>query len=530
MSVPQSFPAELEQPCRVPNHELVALIAAGGAGKVYLSRHAGNMGLSRLYAIKVLHPQLAVDEESVSMLFDEARLASSLHHPNAVPVLEVGYAEATPYLVMDYIEGSSLARLLAVRPRQYDAAIVATILVDCLNGLHAAHTLRGQDGLPLNLVHRDVSPQNILVGTDGVARITDFGIAKAEGRSTVTRAGLRKGKLGFMSPEQLADPDRVDARSDVFAAGIVLWSALTGEHLFHADHPGAVMQRLLHMPVPAPSLVGLRPPPAFDAICAKALSRNPDDRYRNAAEFAQALRHVAMSVGCFASSERVGEWVQATAGRELEERRKAVFRAAQRASQRDPDTQRQIVTEVGLHPSRARVSGLHPAVERPERFGKRVWLTILAAALGIATANVAWLLYSGGATQTAKLGVNATKPAPEPPTFPLLMPKALAPTPQQAEPKVEQHVAADTAQAEAKNTALAPPAVSADGKVKGAPNGAIASGKAFKMRKKLHDGEPTQEPAALPIIPESESAVAPKSSTQPASGVVFEANPYLRQE
>ena len=170
------------------------------------------------------------------MFLDEARLAARIHHPNVVSTLDVGEGEQL-YLVMEYIEGDRISGLIKAAARKGERVpvpVTLRIMIDVLSGLHAAHELRDHQGHPLNIVHRDVSPQNILVGVDGVTRITDFGIAKAEARLTVTREGQVKGKMSYMAPEQLSSTN-VNRRADVYAAGVVLWEALTGRRLFRAD-------------------------------------------------------------------------------------------------------------------------------------------------------------------------------------------------------------------------------------------------------------------------------------------------------
>ena len=182
---------------------------------VFLGRILGVGGFQRFVAIKRLHPHLASEQEFVEMFLDEARLAASIHHPNVVPILEVGTSDRGYYLVMEYIEGDTLARLLAraaTSRERIPVPIVIRIVLDTLAGLHAAHELKDDNGQLLELVHRDVSPQNILVGVDGIARITDFGVARAATRLSSTRAGQLKGKLAYMAPEQARGGDRsIDA-------------------------------------------------------------------------------------------------------------------------------------------------------------------------------------------------------------------------------------------------------------------------------------------------------------------------------
>ena len=293
---------------------------------MYVARRAGAAGFQRLFAIKLMHEHLADHEEFVQMFLDEARIAARLHHPNVVAIVDVGEIDGRQFVVMDYIEGCSLGQLFKLSPEQRPIKAIASIFTDFLTGLHAAHELRDDDGNMLNLVHRDVSPQNILVGLDGVARITDFGIAKAEARLTSTRPGLRKGKLAFMAPEQLYDKT-IDRRADVFAAGALLWTSLTGEKLFSGSSDAATMRNLLQMEIRPPSTVGLKPPPAFDDVCLKALERDADDRYQTAAELVEALRAAAIEHGVFGTAGDAATWVRQFAGGKIDDRRKALGKA-----------------------------------------------------------------------------------------------------------------------------------------------------------------------------------------------------------
>ncbi|MBI4957756.1 MAG: protein kinase [Myxococcales bacterium] len=312
-------------------YELLGALAHGGMGAVYLARHTAGAGFQRLFAVKVLHPHLAADPDIVNMLLDEARIAARLHHPNIVPVVDVGTERGVTYIVMEYVEGPSLGALLTRSRGQRPPRLVVPIVLDMLEGLHAAHTLTDDDGAPMHIVHRDVSPQNVLVGVDGLARLIDFGVAKAEARITSTQAGQIKGKVEFMSPEQVRDSADLDHRSDIFAAGVVLWTALTGQRLFRGSSDAATLSNVLTMPVPPPSTVGLKPPDALDAICARALERDRDARYPSAQAMSDALREAAEQASLLGTRREVAEWIAPIFRDELETRRQAV-RAALSAS------------------------------------------------------------------------------------------------------------------------------------------------------------------------------------------------------
>ncbi len=317
---------------RIGPYDVIAEIARGGMGVVYLGRRAGEAGFERLVAVKEMHPHLAHEHEFVAMLLDEGRLAARIHHHNVVSVLELERGERGHYLVMPYVEGCSLAQLLARNPTYRPPCLLVPIMIGVLGGLQAAHTVEDLDGRRVGLIHRDVSPQNILVGVDGDARITDFGVAKARSRITSTGPGTFKGKLGYTPPEALESSGAVDHRVDLFAAGAVLWSALTGRALFRGDSDAETLRRILHLDVPPPSTVGLAPPAVFDGIIQKALARDPAHRFASAAAMAEALRDAALAAGMLGAPTRVAAWVRDTFAAELDERHRQIRAAAGRTS------------------------------------------------------------------------------------------------------------------------------------------------------------------------------------------------------
>jgi eukaryotic-like serine/threonine-protein kinase len=295
------------QPYRtVGRYRVYSELASGGMATVHLGCLLGPAGFSKLVAIKCLHEQYAVEEEFVSMFLDEARLASSIHHPNVVASLDVVSEQGELLVVMEYVHGESLAVLLRSSRQTADfppVAVVTRIVCDALEGLHAAHTasLAGQC---LNIVHRDVSPQNIMVGADGNTRVLDFGIAQAALRSQVTAAGIVKGKIAYMSPEQVQGR-AVDARTDIFAAGVVLWEALTGRRLFFAPEARDAVDLLLTSPIPAPSAIVPTLSAELDRVVLRALARDPEQRFQSAHDFAEALRRAAEE----GSRREVADWV-----------------------------------------------------------------------------------------------------------------------------------------------------------------------------------------------------------------------------
>jgi eukaryotic-like serine/threonine-protein kinase len=313
-----------DPPRTLGRYELLGSIGVGGMATVYLARTAGEAGFQRLFAVKILHPHLAGEPGFITMLLDEARIAALLHHPNVVPIIDLGSQDGIHYVAMEYIEGCSLSALLKKRRDARPPSILVPLMIDALAGLESAHALVDDDGNPMNLVHRDVSPQNILVSVDGNARITDFGIARAESRINSTRPGQVKGKYAYMSPEQIRSSSTIDRRSDVFAAGGVLWSMLTGRKLFQGENDAGTMNNIMEAEVPPPSTIGLKPPVAFDAVCLRALERDPDKRYATAQEMEDALRDAAMSSGGLASRREISAWVGESFKEELSARRAAI--------------------------------------------------------------------------------------------------------------------------------------------------------------------------------------------------------------
>lgn len=306
----------------VGRYALYGKLATGGMATVHFGRLLGPVGFSRTVAIKRLHPQFAKDPEFVAMFLDEARLAARIQHPNVVATLDVVSMSNELFLVMDYVRGESFSRLLRIANKkglELPEGFVASVVSGMLHGLHAAHEATDERGQPLCVVHRDVSPQNVLVGVDGVPRVLDFGVAKAAARMQVTREGQMKGKLSYMSPEQLQGR-RVDRRSDIFASGVLLWEALTGERLFTGDDASEVLTKIITQPVTPPSRVNPRVRPELDRLVLRALEKDPDARYATSREFAIAVEQTMQ----LCSPREVGEWVEGIAGDSLEQREQAL--------------------------------------------------------------------------------------------------------------------------------------------------------------------------------------------------------------
>ncbi len=303
-------------PRTIGRYTLLGEIASGGMARVFLGQLTGSQRFSRRVAIKRLHTQYARDAEFLSMFFDEARVAARISSPYVVPVLDFITEGDEAILVMDYVAGVSLATLMSAAHQQGHAlpiAVAVRIVYDMLRGLQAAHTATDDQGQPLNIVHRDISPQNVLVGEDGTSRLVDFGIARSIGRLQSTREGQLKGKLAYMAPEQLGGQE-VDHRTDLFAAGVVLWEALTSKRLFSAGDDVATFRRVLESEVIPPSMVRSEIPAALDNVVMQALARHVPDRPASAAAVTAALETAVR----LASPEQVAEWMRAHVGDTLQ--------------------------------------------------------------------------------------------------------------------------------------------------------------------------------------------------------------------
>lgn len=271
----------------------VAPIASGGMGRVELAAKEDG-GFRRLYAVKRLHPHCAADPDLCAMFMDEARIAGLMHHNNVVAVVDVGEDSAGPYLVMDYVDGLAVDRLLKCVSQQklhMPLQVALRIAHEVARGLHAAHELCDHDGNPLHVIHRDVTPHNILVGYDGSVRITDFGVAKSAGREARTTTGVLKGKVAYMSPEQLRFED-LTPRSDLFSLGVVLFEMLSTRRLYKMSRPRASIRRILDEP--PPDIAEHRPeaPPELVSLLFDLLGKDPDQRPASAEAVGDELQAI----------------------------------------------------------------------------------------------------------------------------------------------------------------------------------------------------------------------------------------------
>jgi serine/threonine-protein kinase len=320
-SVPDSDPSPSEgRPTlgRCGSYELLVELAAGGMATVYLARAADGRD-APLVAIKKPHRHLSTDKAFFSMLVDEARLASAIQHDNVVKVRELGFDAGVPFIVMDYVEGASLADIrkeLASIGRALDPRFAVRIALDALAGLQAAHVLHDDKGNHLAIVHRDVSPHNVLLGCDGLARLTDFGIAKAEDRVQITKTHEVKGKLAYLAPERIDKRRLCTVQSDVFSMAVVLWESCAGRRLFRGDEAIETLQEVLTAPIPSLRRIGVPIPEPLDQAILRGLARDLDTRYKTAAEFADALARAAGREN-IASPAEIATLVEALFGERL---------------------------------------------------------------------------------------------------------------------------------------------------------------------------------------------------------------------
>ena len=416
-------------------------IGAGGTATVHIGRLAGAAGFSRTVAIKRLHPHLADEPEFISMMIDEARLAARVNHPNVVQTLDIASVDRELLLVMEYVRGESLGRLLrleSARNRRIPLSIVSAVVSGALYGLHAAHEAKSDRGVPLGMVHRDMSPQNILVGVDGVARMIDFGVAKAVGRLQTTRDGDVKGKLAYMAPEQLSGKATTRA-ADIYAAAVVLWEALTGRRLFQATDDGELMGKVLAGPASAPSGYASEVPQAADIVTMRGLAREPTDRFGTAFAMAEALVRAIPP----ALPTEVGAWVEEVAHEGL----------ARRAAQLDAiETYSSIDAPVAVPEPMAVKSDGVPATAvsppapagRPSRWSPVRTLSVLGAVAIVGVAIAVLRAPVAGASRTDLTSdslppapaalVSATPPSPPDPAT--AAPPAGTSAPQATNPKV----------------------------------------------------------------------------------------------
>jgi serine/threonine protein kinase len=420
-------------------YTLYGELASGGMATVHVGRLRGPVGFSRTVAIKSLHPQYAKDPEFVAMFLDEARLAARIRHPNVVPTLDVVALQGELFLVMEYVQGETLARLIRAAREHHERippSIASSIVAGALLGLHAAHEATNDRGERLDIVHRDVSPQNIIVGVDGVARMLDFGVAKATERLLeTTQEGRIKGKIAYMAPEQLRGA-HVNRQTDIYAASVVLWEALTGERLFVGRTEGDVLDGVLLAAIEPPSKWAKGLPSGLDAVVMQGLARERSQRFSTAREMAIALQTCGV-----APATEVGEWVEARADEVLTHRATWIARIESETTGGFTDANR-LLSTVGdsssgeapspdaaqalLADTSATTSQVHRPSEHATAKRSRIGMSLLLTGIAIVGLAIVWGFRAGtGPTASAHSLASAPEPSasvlptPDPDRLPL---------------------------------------------------------------------------------------------------------------
>jgi eukaryotic-like serine/threonine-protein kinase len=356
---------------RIGRYLVSAPIASGGMATVHFGALVGEAGFSRTVAVKKLHTGRR-SRELIHSLLDEARLVSRVKHPNVVPILDVVADGREVLVVLEYVVGETLSSLQRSAERNEESVpleLAVSVVSAALHGLHAAHDAHNVGGEPLNIVHRDVSPQNIMVGADGLVRVLDFGIAKATERLSQSMAGQIKGKLAYMAPEQIRG--ETDRRSDIYAAAVVLWELLAGRRLFSGDSPGELLRAKIAHEIEAPSVYRAEVSAELDALVLRGLAQRADGRYATARDFAVALEDCTPA----ARATTVGAWVQRLAGHKLAKRAAVVADLERAAAALTGDAPGFSVGSLGSEPGGAFTEEVVssdeppsvPATERAER-------------------------------------------------------------------------------------------------------------------------------------------------------------------
>ncbi len=506
---------------RLGRYELVSAIGEGGMGRVWAARMEGTHGFRKVVAIKTLSPSVASDPEAERMFLNEAHLASQIRHRHVVEILDLGEQDGVIYLVMEWIDGESLQRILRSgltrRAEAIPPSLAARIAADAAAGLHAAHELADDTGRPLAMVHRDVSPQNILVGRDGTVKVVDFGIAKALGQvNQATRSGELKGKLAYMSPEQVnAQP--IDRRSDVFALGTVLFEMLTGARPFVAEHEVAVLQLIARGEAPRPTTIVPNLPAELEHVVMTALARDVTRRYQTAEELSLALEHFLSRSGEVVTAAHLAAMVRDRCGTKMEAARK---RIASASSSRGSEPLVATPTSDLSSSLPQRPSITTELTQRTTVTRAAPWL-VAAAAIALASVAVFALRSSGPSSPTA-----ATASAE---------PAAVGPIAVRVHPKGAR-VTVGGALAGAGDQVVARPAAGAKTKI------AVALEEFAPAEIELSSESPAEvhvylAPAAravdlppveisAPILPKPRPREAPRPPPEPANTVSVPKNPY----
>ena len=313
--------SRLKKPVPFGKYYLLERINVGGMAEVFKAKTFGVEGFERLLAVKRILPNIAEDEEFISMFIDEAKIAVQLQHANIAQIFDLGKVDGSFFIALEYVHGRDLRSIfdrMRSRGDSLPVSMACYVMMQVCEGLDYAHNKRDAQGRQLYLIHRDISPQNVLIGYEGEVKLIDFGIAKAAGKASTTQAGILKGKFGYMSPEQVRGLP-IDKRSDIFAVGIVLYELLTGERLFVGETDFSTLEKVRNVEIVPPSSYNKKIPPELERLILKALARDPEDRYSNAIDLHDDLQSFLYSVGEFYSRKDLSAWMKKTFAMEIEE-------------------------------------------------------------------------------------------------------------------------------------------------------------------------------------------------------------------
>ena len=459
----RSRQARVQPGMRLGPYEILLCVARGGMASVWAARQHGARGFSRLVALKTVLPELAAPDLDM-MFLDEARVSARIHHPNVCEVFELIEHQGALALSMEWVDGDTLNNIINARPKEpaIDPRLAAQIVANVASGLHAAHELRDERGTALQLVHRDVSPQNILISRNGHVKVTDFGVAKSLGGARESTAvGKIKGKLSYMSPEQ-AQGKLLDRRSDIFSLGVVLYTITVGVHPFRRPGESRHQQlsRLVMNRIKGPSWVVKGYPPELEAIVMRALERDPKERFASADEMARALQNWVLSSGPLVTDEQIAQLVLDRSGATILERAERIANLMCQSEGGSPSPQ----LDAGEEPVPAADPTLVPTTSRlahtraAERaLGARATLRVVSSTL---TAGALFLLASFVFTTPGGSRVPLAPPLAEPvpaSVAPAAAPVALLPPPPAGERAVDPGPAPPSVPAPPRSDAPTPP-------------------------------------------------------------------------
>jgi serine/threonine-protein kinase len=426
----------MDQLEHIGRYQLLARLATGGMAEIFLARQTGIGGFEKLVVVKRILPQLAREQAFVEMFLDEAVIAAQLNHPNVVQIYDLGESERSYYIAMEYLEGESLGHLVSEGVRQgqpLGPGLAANLIAQVCDGLHYAHTLEDEQGRPLGIVHRDISPHNVIVLFSGTAKLVDFGIAKAATKVHQTQVGTLKGKLTYMSPEQCLGKT-VDSRSDLFSLGVVLWELLARKRLFKRDAEPAIIRAIVDEPIPEVRQVRDDVPQALAAVVERALQKEPGARFASAAEMAAALRDFMHQADQDASPQAVEGYALAVLGDQSRTKKRLLEQIRRGGAAATPA--RQLKPKSDSIPSRARaesaaqLAAMAEAATRirtededlavPPAAGGVRWLRPLLIGLLLCAAGGLglWWLFGQPATGPQAPAAVEPPPADEPPPAP----------------------------------------------------------------------------------------------------------------